>query len=364
MEKNPSNSEDYQDKGYESKEIELFDLLKIIWKWKIFIMLGTAVCFTVVSITTLYMPKVYRIESILSPGTINIKPIEQVDDALASPFDLLIRKPFYINSPKNIKELIDSGSFDKDILQTVNQAYPHIKLETYNYKVKLLPINDIISISISSSNIETGKTALRALIDFLKENDLKKVKIFQSEINDIIHSIENKIEGNELLIDSHKFNTSSIERRINELKYEIEQLNFDLANLVKERKKILNESDSKNNILSSLLFSNVINQYQEFIYANEGKLFDLKLAKEEETRQIISLKNTSRKLKSDIESLKLDSKRAQIIQTVQAPHSSSEPIGPSIKRILGVTFGTAFTSMIMLSFLFEYLFTHKNQKSN
>ncbi|MCW9096174.1 MAG: Wzz/FepE/Etk N-terminal domain-containing protein, partial [Ignavibacteriaceae bacterium] len=49
-------------------EIELIDILRVIWKWKYLILSGTIVCGLVTAIISLNMRKIYSIDMTLMPG--------------------------------------------------------------------------------------------------------------------------------------------------------------------------------------------------------------------------------------------------------------------------------------------------------
>ncbi len=53
-------------------EIELIDLLRVIWKWKYLIIGGTFAFALVAVIISLNMTKIYSVDTILEPGILNI----------------------------------------------------------------------------------------------------------------------------------------------------------------------------------------------------------------------------------------------------------------------------------------------------
>ena len=87
--------EHYQD------EIELIDYLRVIWKWEYFIIADTVAFGLIAAIISFNMPKIYSIDMVLRPGILSINERG---------------KNVYIDSPQNIKALIDSETFTNDIL--------------------------------------------------------------------------------------------------------------------------------------------------------------------------------------------------------------------------------------------------------
>ena len=88
---------------YPEDEIELIDLLRVIWKWKYLIAGGTIICAVAAVIISLYMAKVYSIETVIRPGILSIGKEG---------------KKNYIDTPENIKALIEAGTFDNEILNS------------------------------------------------------------------------------------------------------------------------------------------------------------------------------------------------------------------------------------------------------
>ena len=74
-------------------EIELIDILRVIWKWKYFILAGTLLCALIAAIISFNMTKIYSIDMVLRPGILSVGPEG---------------KNVYIDSPQSIKGLIDS----------------------------------------------------------------------------------------------------------------------------------------------------------------------------------------------------------------------------------------------------------------
>ena len=51
-----------------SDEIELIEYLKVIWKWKYLILVGTIICVMTAGVVSILMPKTYRIETVIHQG--------------------------------------------------------------------------------------------------------------------------------------------------------------------------------------------------------------------------------------------------------------------------------------------------------
>jgi len=85
-------------------EIELMDYLKVLWKWKYLILVGTLVCAIGAAVVSLNMTKIYSITTVLQPGMLKV-----TDDG----------KTVYIDSPQNVKAVIETGALNGHILKNI-----------------------------------------------------------------------------------------------------------------------------------------------------------------------------------------------------------------------------------------------------
>ena len=58
---------------FAENEIELIDLLRVIWTWKYLIIGGTLICAIAGMVIGLIMPKIYLIETVIRPGILRIE---------------------------------------------------------------------------------------------------------------------------------------------------------------------------------------------------------------------------------------------------------------------------------------------------
>jgi len=241
---------------YFEDEIELIDILRVIWKWKYLIIGGTIVCGLIAAIISFNMTKIYSIDMVLRPGILSFG--EQ-------------GKNIYIDSPDNIKALIDSGTFNNDILNYLNE----IKMENIPKKLKIkitIPKNsDTIKVEYETDDIKQGMVIQNRLSKLILDTYSTKVKYFKNEYDMKLNSLKSEVESIKKTIPSYKRNVKNIEKRIDELTSEFESIKNNTTNLIKERNKLLSNSPKENNVLSALLYSNTIQQNLELSnnYQNE-----------------------------------------------------------------------------------------------
>jgi uncharacterized protein involved in exopolysaccharide biosynthesis len=147
-------------------EIELIDLLRVIWKWKYLIAGGTVICAVAAVIISLNMAKVYSIEMVLTPGILKIEQNNNI----------------YIDSVSNIKALIESGAFNNEILSQLDTHKSDTIPKSVTFKVTLPGNSNLLKVVYESADIELGISILRLGKKLLMEKYSQFVKYFRKEI--------------------------------------------------------------------------------------------------------------------------------------------------------------------------------------
>ena len=88
---------------YSEGEIELIDIIRIIWNWKYLIIGGTLICALATLVISSILPKTYRIKTLIQPGILSFNEKGNI----------------YLDTPDNIKALIEAGTFDSRSIRIV-----------------------------------------------------------------------------------------------------------------------------------------------------------------------------------------------------------------------------------------------------
>jgi hypothetical protein len=264
-----TQTEGYRIERYED-EIELIDILRVLWKWKYLIMIGTFICGLLAAIISFNMSKIYSIDMVLRPGILEIGEHG---------------KNIYIDSPQNIKALIDYGTFNNDILDYLNE----IKMENIptklEFKVSIPKDSDTIKIRYETDDIKQGMVVQNHLGKLLLETYRKLVKYFKNEYDVKLDILKSELDYIKVTIQSYKRNVKNIEKRIDELMPEIELIKNNTANLIRERDKLISKNPKENDILSALLYSNTIQQNLQLSNDYQNQINDYKEKKESELQK-------------------------------------------------------------------------------
>jgi len=332
---------------FAENEIELIDLLRVIWTWKYLIIGGTLICAIAGMVIGLIMPKIYLIETVIRPGILRI---EEKGEKI------------YIDTPENIKALIETGIFDNEILNGFGKSNMDNLPKLLKFRITLAKNSSAIKVGYESSLIEQGIEILDFLGRLLTEEYRNLVKYYQAEIDRDTNIKKAGILNISTIRQSSESSIKNIEKRIHELETEIVLTNEITADLNNERKKFLLQQKDESNILSVILYSNTIQQNLQLTNEYKDEIIKLRLSRETELQKISSLENESQKLLAEIDSLEFKKNSIQNIQVMQKPYSSKYPIKPKkmLNVILAVTVGLFV--MILLAFLLEYIARNKERK--
>ena len=256
---------------FPNDEIELIDLLRVIWKRKFLIVGGTFFLTSVAVIISLAMPKIYSIDTILEPGILNIINEGENED-----------KRIYIDSPQNLKALIDVGSFDNQILQDLVQpANIKDRLKKIEFKTSIPKQSKTLKVSYETSNFEQGIWILNKLNTVLIE---KYSKLIQYYKNDFFGKIQLKTSK-----------LAELTNQISKVKNGISTIKVDYDNKIMRTitriSKLLNQISKVKNDISTI----------EVEYSSRVKLNETKILKI--SNNILKTKNAISNAKSDTDAV-------------------------------------------------------------
>lgn len=148
-----------EEKAVEQKEIELVDYIKVIWKWKYLIILGTLASTVIAVLISLSLPKIYRATVTFLVTTSPV--VRQSNEPLESRYDLLAET--YKGIIKNKSSLL--AAMEKFKLNNNSQNFSLEILENL-ISVKTVPNSKLLHLDVELSNPQLASD----LANFLAEN--------------------------------------------------------------------------------------------------------------------------------------------------------------------------------------------------
>jgi LPS O-antigen subunit length determinant protein (WzzB/FepE family) len=398
---------------HDEGEIELIDILRVSLKWKYLIISGPIVCGLLAAIISFNMAKIYSIDVVLRPGILSI------EKAGVNIFN---------DSAQNIKALIDSGTFNNDILDYLKKIKLSNIPKILEFKVTISGGSDSIKVQYETDDIKQGMVIQDRLCELLLKYYAKTVEYYKKEYDikiasinsDMIKLISNiskkeneifsiKIDSKNKLnqkdnhiavltaeIEARKDQIENENQRIASIEAEIVRISKNTDLLIEERNKFLASTINEDNILSSVIYSNTIQQnigylnslrneinnvnhriYQErlgiakavnSIKNVEGEKENLikqtQYKVEKIESEIKEVQSDKNYMAEDIKNLQFKKDSVQNIQILQSATSSPDPIKPKKKLIVILASFLGIFIMVFLSFLLEYISKNKMQKSS
>jgi capsular polysaccharide biosynthesis protein len=296
-------------------EIELIDLLRVIWKWKYLIIGGTVVFALAAMFNSFNMQPIYQVSMVLKSGlnTVGTK-----------------KNSVYLDSVENFRNIIEKELLPKVLEQSKNRknrgvATPKaFKIRADNYK-------NILKIHYNSTDREQGVENLNLLLKLLIEKYEKKLKYFQDNYEYELMAAKRQLEFS---IDEERFIASRlgvIQKGIDRYTQEIEQLN-DSYDSHSQYQKMLQSY--------SAIIQNIVNLKRKHAQAElQIDLYKKKIA--------------------DLEKEML-SKQAIIVTL--PPTASQHPVKPNKMRNLILAAMLGLIVMVFLSFFLEYITKYRKKR--
>jgi len=347
---------------YYEDEIELMDLLKVIWKWKYLILIGTLICAVGAALISLQMTKIYRVDMSISPGILRIN-----EDG----------KNIYIDSLENIRTLIEAGTFDQAILNGLNMPKGLTKPETLGLEVKAPKGLNALEVSYETPNPQIGLQVLADLDSQLREKYLPIVRYHkktfgmkQEQKANELENLNNRISDTKAQIETEKEKIRNFKERQHHVEQEIDRISKNTDILIAERNSFLSSKESEKNVLAALLYSNTIQQNIGLLdnlrtTANyvQSNIYETQLKIEQFRNAIKDLESKKKYIQEEINDLEYKKNNVQNIQILQAPKKSPDPVKPKIKlnTVLAAVVGLFLT--VFLAFFIEYISKYKKREA-
>ncbi len=160
LEFHPQQYDPYED------EIELMDYLKVLWKWKYLIILGTLACAVIAGIVSFNMTKIYSVKTVLAPGVAKVEANGKIT---------------YIGSPQEIKTLIETGALEATVLKQVKVPNGENLPRSLSFKTTVPKGSNALEVSYETPHVDLGLQVLTHLNQVLLKRFDGIVKFFNEE---------------------------------------------------------------------------------------------------------------------------------------------------------------------------------------
>ena len=374
---------------YQHDEINLIDVLIVVWKWKWLIVLGTLICVGIAGIISLLQPKIYEVSMVVEPGIIGKSGTNFI----------------YMDSPENIASKIDQGAYHRKLLEMFSiaslghsgkfKAEAKSKSPIIIVKSQWKKENVPLGIDVSSKLFDLLADDYKNIVEqmrgdleqkiALKQNEIKKIETERKNIGNQIVLISSQIDRNKYEAKIEQLNLKGCGNRINQLSSEAQEAKENQEKMVQLRNNMLQNKDIHQDI-SLLLHESTSQQYISYFNYITNQIYESRIRENEIKMKIEDLTANTDNKKMEIEKLKflrdeesereIDNIKAQLaglrlekkiisnIKVVQKPAKSMRPIKPKTKQTIILAGVSGFFLFIFLAFFVEYIRNAQALKRN
>ncbi|MBN2282897.1 MAG: hypothetical protein JXO48_03310 [Deltaproteobacteria bacterium] len=371
-------------------EIELIDLLRVIWKWKWMIVIGTFLCVVAAVVLSYQLPKVYLVDMIIEPG------IMGVDEKGSF---------IYLDSPENISRKIDQQAYNQRIVQVLNIDPREVRLDI-NADVDRKGGSQVIRVTSQweEEKVGLGVNVLTRLVDLLtndyqaivqqkklnydskittNKNKIQEVEIQRKDLEKQIQIKMSDIQSKQNQMRVKQERLESVRQQVEKLLLELKQVKDNSEKIAAKRNELITESTAQDD-LSLMLYGTTLQQ--NIIYFNElsTQIYDLRDEQHEIESEISLLEGEVNMKTGEAERLrlqkdegvrtKIDDITAEIerlrsekdiitnIKVVKTPEISVRPVKPKKKQIVALAGAGSLFFFLLLAFFIEYVRNAQRQE--
>ena len=296
--------------GCSPDEIDLIDIIRVLWKRKILIIIGTLLLTIAAAGVSVLLPKVYEVTAILEPGT------RAITDGKGQ-----IIKETPVESPESIKSVALGGAYDSFIQRELNISpinFPKIKID-------IPKDTTLIKFIIESAQPEQAVDVLNELLAQISNRIHEKLAVEKK-------GIDNEIKLVRIANRTVEAKIKLIAKQVSETKARIQELEKNRQNSMASR-----PADA----VSVLLYSSELQNKQIYLNNLQEKLKDLESDMQGADIRVDNL------------SLKLASLKSAFIN--KEPQIPEKPKKPRKTLIVAATFIFGLLFMNVLALMMEFI---------
>jgi len=353
-----------QDQLNSNDEIELMDLLVVLWRWKWLIIIGTIVCLIVAGIVTFNMPKIYRVLSSIEVGKVDNRFIEESPVISQKIKSFSMRKQIAQELSIPIEEISGEDFFKVSSGGSKNFLTITVKIETSKPE-RGIKILEVVNQTILKDHQRKVEEAKKELLEKIAQDE-DEIKNIKTQIEALKKEILEKIAINENLIKIKEEKQKILKKQLLNIQKEVEALR-------QIRERISKRKMEKVDVIGMVEYFNDFQARLNSLYYTQSQIVDEIPTKIESYKEniatlqtrLVNLDNLPAKLrpyKNEITAIQEKIKKATETKVVDPPHSSLYPIKPQKKRILAITGVAGLVFFVFLAFLLDYIEKYRQKK--
>lgn len=336
---------------WKQDQIEVSELLKVVWKYKYLVLIGTLVCAVAAAIIGSNEQPYYIVESTLKLNRIIINT-EANPNITSNPVSQNLLT--YLDSARNIKSAIELGLLNSEINNYLKK-FNNIEITDLSaFSVLILGKENLIKITYRAGSAERGVAVLNSLKPALIQSYASKIKAIQE--NQHIFGLKKNQDKFALEVQTETLQTDiqNLSLRINELESELNLLDSNIKLMRKQRDDVLLKGD-KNDMLSSYLYANTIQQNIALKNTYKNDLFRYRADRDFKKSELKKIESKIKIIQRELKAFESSQESDQYIQVVQHPEKNIKEVHPKMMRKVMMGIAVGFFLMIFLSLFLDYL---------
>lgn len=331
----------FQAMPYADDEIDLREVFATLWKRKFFIGLGVFLFVMTAVVVVSFMPDVYRVKALVSPGIVAREPGSNVT---------------FTSSLESVKGQIDAGAYNKLVPLNLEGPFPEQQYSQKKLRASIPKFSSTLLISYDTTNEKFGKAVLNSFIEQLKKEDGEIIRVY-------VEGLQAGIESDKKALFEYDKTLAIVSAHLkeqNKAKKDVQQqidIALESTNAYQSHgvKSLAIEELTADSLHKALLYNNMVIQ-------NRQVLSDLKKEFNEINAQIDSLEKkqqTTSQLNRELH-VKVDEntrviKNIKPFQEIIPVMTEEGRVGPKRRLIVMLSFVCGLFLMIMAAFIVEYI---------
>jgi len=326
--------------GRYEEEVELIDILKVIWKRRYLLAGGLVFSIVVASILCLSLEKVYRTTMMIQPGGITS------DDN---------GKRVFIDPIETVAGRIEAGIYNNEIIAGVLPSDMADESGDLKFKVEIPKQSDVILVSYDNNDSQFGTAVLAELFRQIQNQERRLLDQFRDHYDRKVALAKIDLQKQVALEQSYATNIRNLDIRIMEARSDIAMISRNNITLVHEKKKLLGRGNDAENALSLLFYSNAIQQNIQYVNSVKKELSEHVILKEEGLQKIIQVKNEQKKINEEILNMEKLKNSVSPMVMLRKPTVGRKPVKPKKPLIFALTLFSGFFITLIMIFFIEYV---------
>lgn len=322
------------------EEVELIDILRVIWRRR-YLLSGGLVFFIIVALILCHsLEKVYRTTMTIQPGRIVF------DDT---------GKQVFIDPIETVAGRIGAGIFNDEIVAGLLLPDRVDEAGDLKFKVEIPKQSDVIIVSYDNTDAQFGAEVLSELFRQIQKQESRLLDKFRDHYGRKISLAKIELQKHITLEQSYAANIRNLDMRTMEARSDIAMISRNNITLVHEKKKILGKGSDAENALSLLFYSNAIQQNVQYVNGVKKELSEHVILKEEGLQKIIQSKMEQEKINEQILNMEKMKNSVSPVVILRKPTADRKPVKPKMPLIFLLTFFSGFFITLILIFFIEYI---------